>query len=336
MKFRRFALPGCMAVLVGLNACITLSPLVSQDKVSIEGAIYAQDGSPAPELEVVLDLPWLQTLKSRTDSEGKYRFDISGDQTITGIAAADLEIKAEDKQGAQLKQEFKALKTSLVLPEMFFWSQLLRPFDAAQLSQSSDFNFTWQHQKPEPRQFLFSLSHETGTIWEYETQAQLYSLPLAVLESQQNYRWQVSAEYSDYQAIAAPRSFSTGILAFKLREIFSITGPEGPMPELFDGSFSWPKRNDQVDFKAQEAVQLVIHLKNKKSVSALHWVGSGFTTRLEVRAVENGPLLSTAKLGNYQVLEWPELETEVLYLTLRPARGGFVRIRELRVLGKDR
>jgi len=108
------------------------------------------------------------------------------------------------------------------------------------------------------------------------------------------------------------------------------------MPEVFDGIYTSSNRERDIDFQNQEPIQLLVRLSKKTPVSALHWIGSGFTTRLEVRTRPDGPILSVEELQDFHLLEWPELETDVLYLTLRPEHSGFIRVRELRILGKDR
>lgn len=324
-------------MLLSLNGCFTLSPLSAGDTVTVTGQIVSESGDPLPDLKVSLDLPWLSADdSSRTDASGQYQFELNGSQTITGIAAADLNVSASNEAGAQVSQDFKALKTAVVLPTMRFWNGLSAPTEGAALAAANTFQLSWQASQPAARSYQVAVEGPQGTVWKAQSDSTTYALPTAALEAGQDYSWSATAQFSDYEAQTAARHFSAASLPLKARQIQSVKDGKGSRPAWFDGDFRDRPQDNEIDFENSDPISLTLQLTAKQSVSALHWVGSGFSARLEVRATPSGPLLTAQDLQDYQILTWPAVQTQQLYLTLKPElSGGFVRLRELRVLGPN-
>lgn len=318
------------SLLLGLSSCITPATLPPEEQVVIEGQIEEESGKPFTEQMVKLDLPLLDTAKAESDASGRYMFELSAARTQFAGTEARLEVSAENEAGSRIEQEFQVGKTQLLLPSMRFWNRLRAPVESFQATLPLS-SFSWEAPDKKVQHYVFKLYRQNEDLsWYSETTSKTeLTLDPALLVSHQSYRWQVQAHLSDYVATTAPRQFQTQAWPHVSWPIAEIETDQGKRPHWHDNQL---KTDAELDYDL-EPLTVTIKLKQNQKVTGLHLVASGFTAALDVRVGDK--LLSSQTLNGDLLFHFPETQTQSLTLVLRPENGGFVRIRELRVLGQN-
>lgn len=312
------------------TACVTPASLPPEERVHIAGGLESVNAEASVGREIKLDLPLLDQEITQSDEQGAYSFELSAARTQFAGTEARLEVSAEDAQGRRVQQAFQVGKTRVLLPTMRFWDGILAPAESLELSDAVP-EIRWQ--APEARTQNYTLRlFKQDQKYRYlsETIAgPSFQLNPAFLEPQSRYRWEVVAHLSDYDAVSAPRSFRTSSnWPHQSWPIEKIQTPQGLRPR-------WHDRQLQTDAELDydlEPLNVTIRLKQKQRVTGLHVIASGFPAQLELRHGDS--LLSTQSLNGDLLFALPPTETQELNLVLKPESGGFVRIRELRVLGE--
>lgn len=318
-------------IVLGLTGCLRASPLAPDEIVSLEGKLLSETGQPAPDREVSLTLAQGQTRRGRSDAAGFYRFSFAAaDTQFLGLASSlDLSVGSEDQP--RLRQRSEVLKRDLSLPTMRFWNGLEAPAADAVISGERTI-FSWQAPATgTPRAYAFILRDTRGErIWAANTDRPSLELPLAVMNSQQVYRWQVSADLGDYEVISAPRQLRTGQLALRSLSLRAIRSGDLLYPGLHDGSFRYLPGNS-LSFSGTRPRDLELELTQSQRVSGLHWDGDG--AAVEIRASRDGEPLLQHQLPSQGLLSWEPVQTDRIWLRLSAGSDSQLDINEIRVLG---
>lgn len=324
-----------LAPLLLLNACTPLlapSPLQSDEKVTISGEIRDLQGQPMLNQPMQLNLS-LNKRQARSNAAGKYQFELLGKDTqlLAGLATL-ISVESHLDNQARVLQSFQALKSQVTLVPMQFWNSLKSPAADSTLANQRYQTFGWEAPGGNLRDYRVSLRNAQGeTVWASTTTSTQQDLPSAALEPGQAYSWQVEADLGDYQASTEQRPLKTSQLPFKSLNVQKISVGTREYPAFHDSRFAFDL-DDRLHFDNFPQLELEVRFASPISVQGLHWVGKGFSTGLEIRTAKGAaPLATRDSTTDYLLVEWPAVQTDVLYLNLTK-QEGFVDIEELRFL----
>ncbi len=326
-----------LLISLSLGACLTPSPLSSESEVEVTGRIVGLSGQPVLDQRMSLSLPLFQQRQTDTNAAGDYQFQLKASETTLAGLAVDLTLKAEQANGMAVTQDFKALKTQIQLPEMQFWSDLQAPAAEALIASARQ-SLSWQsplQQSQQIKRYRVRIEDPAGdTVWKSQTPGQslIYDLPTAVLEPQSSYRWQIEAEGDNYSAFSEKRSLQTGGLPLQAVAIQKAQVAGKDYPSWFDQSFQ-VEGKARLDLNQHRPLEIDLKLPAGQRVQGLHWAAQGFSFKLEVRDKASNTLLAERVVSEDSLFEWTGIETDALRLLLSTESGGFVDIREIRVLG---
>lgn len=327
---------GGLLISLSLGACLTPSPLSAESHVEIEGRILGLSGQAVLDQSISLSLPFVQQRQTDTDAAGDYHFQVKASETQVAGLAVDLSLTAEQANGMALAQRFKALKTQIYLPDMRFWNELTAPAAGAVMTQARQ-NLSWQapsatHQSI--KQYHILIENQAGeAVWQSLSGGRglNYDLPTAVLEPNQTYRWQIEAEGDNYSAFSEKRSLKTGALPLRSLVLQAAEIKGQVYRSWFDGDYRFALK-ERLDLEPQTAVEIELKWANSERVQGLHWAATGFAVAVELYDPATDTLLASREVSEDSLFEWPVVTTQGLRLRLRAVKGGFIDIREIRVL----
>ncbi|PKL75190.1 MAG: hypothetical protein CVV27_16665 [Candidatus Melainabacteria bacterium HGW-Melainabacteria-1] len=322
-----------MILSAALGGCLTTSPLLPDERVDLEGRLLQVDGTAAADLPVQLRAHG-QNLTARSNAAGNYRFELKGSETQVLGVAVELMLSAGRAPAPRLRQGVKALKTETSLPAMRFWDGLSAP--AADTELSGDRNiFSWQPPPAPVRHYQFNLLDSEGdSVWHSQTLLPNFELPLAVMDPQRNYSWEVVAVFSDYEATSGRRPLRSGEPKLRPLPVRAIRSsePAREYPSFHDGRYQF-LIGDRLDYSSKSSIELEIELTRPGLVRGLHWAGSGFEAEVEIRAQRNAEPIARHSLQSQAIFEWAPVNTDRLWLRLKTPKDGFSDVTEIRVLG---
>lgn len=320
---------GLTCWLLGFMSGCSLSPVSAAAEIAIQGVIQADDGSAYFDLPVSLYRDSERLQSTRTNAAGVYRFSIKGEQSQFFGAAADLKVSASTASGS-VAQSFKVLKTSLQLPEMRIWNGHL---EGPTKTEGNKGLFRWQTPISAVRGYQVSLNDSQAQIWKKPASSNQLEVPLAVLEPQKTYSCRITALLSDYEASfsSSLQSPQQSLKTLPIRQLQDSQSRKN-LGSLQNGRFV-PAGRAELNFVEGQTLELEVLLDQPALIQGLHWIGTGFEAEITIRTSPSGSPLARKMLEDYLYAEWPAVQSDRLYLQLKPNGNGFYSLSGLRILG---